>query len=131
MKRSIRILPSSSQVRSKFGSLFELGERVAKGKLANQQPVKMASINSLEHFTIQYLFFPRIYGNIFPSRQQHSIISEFPTACFFKFLQQICYLKFFLFFAFDVIDDLSIVHHDQAVSDIDGIFHVVGYHHGC
>ena len=63
-KRSIRILPIFSSARSKLGSLFEAVGRVTKGKFANQRPMKMSSINSLERFAIPYEVFLRIYGKI-------------------------------------------------------------------
>ena len=72
-KRSIRILPIFSSARSKLGSLFEAVGRVTKGKFANQRPMKMSSINSLERFDIPYEVFLRIYGKISPSNQVFSM----------------------------------------------------------
>ena len=92
VKRSMGILPLFSQVRSKFGSLFEAVGRVAKGKLANQRPVKIASINSLEPLHILYLVFLRIYAKAYILQFNH--ISRLHSAwSFFYFKADI--LSFF------------------------------------
>ena len=39
-------------------------------------------------------------------------------------------MQVLLLFPGDIIDDVALVHHDQAVAVLDGILHVVGDHHG-
>ena len=40
-------------------------------------------------------------------------------------------MQILLFLTGHVIDDVALVHHDEAVAILDGILHVMGDHHGC
>ena len=39
-------------------------------------------------------------------------------------------MQILLFLTGHVIDDVALVHHDEAVAILDGILHVMGDHHG-
>ena len=39
-------------------------------------------------------------------------------------------LQILLFLPCHIIDDMTLMHHDQTVAVLDGVFHVVGDHHG-
>ena len=56
--------------------------------------------------------------------QQHTVVRDV------ELLKQIAYGELFLFFAFDINNDAAFVHHDEAVAVFNGLFHVVGDHHG-
>ena len=47
-----------------------------------------------------------------------------------EFGQQIRNMQILLFLTGHVIDDVALVHHDEAVAILDGILHVMGDHHG-
>ena len=60
--------------------------------------------------------------------QQHAVVGEFAAADLFELLQQIGNGERFLLFAGNVVDNVALVHHDEAVTQADGIVHVVRDH---
>ena len=64
------------------------------------------------------------------SGKQHSIVGKLTVADLLKALQQVADLQVLLFLAAHIVDDVTLVHHDQAVAVLDGILHVVGDHQG-
>ena len=65
-----------------------------------------------------------------PSRQDHPVVSELAAAGDLELGQQVGDLQLLLLLAGDVVDDVALVHHDEAVAVLDGILHIVGDHHG-
>ena len=61
-------------------------------------------------------------------RQQHPIIRERFTAGYLKPLEQVADLKLLLLFTGHVINNLSVHHHDEAVSHGNRVVHVVCNH---
>ena len=64
------------------------------------------------------------------SGQDHSVIRKLTAAGDLELCQQVGDLQVLLFIARDVVDDVTLVHHDEAVAVLDGVLHVVGDHHG-
>ena len=66
----------------------------------------------------------------FLSGQDHAVVCKLTAAGDLEFGQQVRNMQILLFLTGHVIDDVALVHHDEAVAILDGILHVMGDHHG-
>ena len=64
------------------------------------------------------------------SAQKHAVVGEIAVGCPGEEIHKGRDGEFFLLLTADIIDDLAVVHHNQAVADGNGIPHIVGDHKG-
>ena len=62
------------------------------------------------------------------SRQKQTVVRHFISRSLFKEREQVAHGQARFFFTFDVDEDVSFVHHDEAVAEAKGVLHVVRDH---